>query len=230
MGAGNTAHEAGTEDAGRESGSPDIPRTVGTVDAARRTTASGATARIGSESFARSTGIDWEEWLVLLERAGGESLTHRQLARVAEALIEEQGPCPNPGWWAQSVAIAFERHTGRRAPGQVEDGTFLASCSRTLAGSLDEIAAAWALRAGDDHLPLGLTWQGDARLSSSERWRYWRRGLSDGTRLSVSVGRSPHDDRCVLTLTHEGLPDVESRERSRAAWRATLQEVAVPPK
>lgn len=190
--------------------------------------AEGTAGRIGDETLADSTGIEWEEWLVLLERAGGESLSHRQLARVAGALIEERGPCPNPDWWAQSVAIAFERHIGRRMTGQGEDGTFQASCSRTLVGSLDEIAAAWALRADVDGLPLGLTWQGEPRLSSSEKWRYWRCGLSDGTRLVVSVGSSPRGDRSVLTLTHEGLPDAGSRERSLAGWRAVLQEVTLP--
>ncbi|WP_312350644.1 hypothetical protein [Actinomyces sp.] len=201
---------------------------MGVEDTAHATGTPDTTPTSGTDTFSRSTGIDWEEWLVLLEHAGGESLSHRQLARVAGALIEERGPCPNPDWWAQSVAIAFERHTGRREVGQVEDGTFQASCSRTLVGSLDEIAAAWALRANVDGLPLGLTWQGEPRVSSSGKWRYWRCGLSDGTRLTASVGGSPRDDRCVLTLTHEGLPDVDSREGSRAGWRAVLQEVTVP--
>lgn len=200
------------------------------TDASEDTGVSDNTGASGTQNFARATGIPWEEWTLHLEQAGGSSLDHQELARVAGALIEERGECSNPDWWAQSVAVAFERHIGRRTTGQVGDSTFQASCSRTLVGSLDQVADAWAGWAGAGRLPLGasLSLQGKPRLSSTEKWRYWRCDLSDGTRLVVTVGRSPRPDRSVLTIVQEGLPSAESRERSRDAWRAVLKDVAVP--
>ena len=182
---------------------------------------------MNTDTFARATGIPWEDWLVVLGSAGGSGLTHRGLARVAGAAIEERGVCANPDWWAQSVAIAFERHIGRRSIGQGAGGTFSSSCSRTLSGTLDEVAAAWVHRATTDGLPLGLSWEGEARLTGSEKWRYWRCDLSDGTRLVASVGLSPREGRSVLTLSHEGLGDEVARSESRDAWRSLLHEVTL---
>ena len=55
------------------------------------------------------------------------------LAAAAHTLF--RGKVDNAGWWAQTAAVAYEQQIGRRVPGQLGDGTFQVSVSKTVPGS-----------------------------------------------------------------------------------------------
>lgn len=58
--------------------------------------------------------------------------------------------------------------------------------------------------------------------SASEKWRYWRCGLVDGTRITVNVGlKAP--GKSGLGINHEKLASPEEVERWRALWKDTLE-------
>src|SRR3712207_9399279 len=52
-------------------------------------------------------------------------------ADIAAWLARDQGVEP---WWSQNLTVRYEQERGMRAPGQMADGTYSASVSRTLAG------------------------------------------------------------------------------------------------
>ena len=93
----------------------------------------------------RATGTSWPDWRRIMADGGAADADHAGLARIAPAAMGER--VENPGWWAQSVAVAYEQDTGRRVKGQVADGTFQVSATRTLPGTMDEVFEAWLARA-----------------------------------------------------------------------------------
>ncbi len=136
-------------------------------------------------AIARATGRSWAEISGALTAAGGESLSHRELAAVAAELFTG---IDNPGWWAQGAAVAYEQQIGRRLPGQRADGSFEVSVTKTVPGDPDEALAAFETRMAA-RTELGGVPFADAPVTSrTQKWRYWRVPLADGTRIAVTIG------------------------------------------
>ena len=187
------------------------------------------------DALVRATSIEWEDWTARLDAAGGADLPHPELAERALTEIQEQGDCPNPEWWAQTAALAYEQHIGRRLPGQREDGSFDANSSTTLPGSMDdalarvcevfdEALAPAPQEKNDDGRRLVLS--GEARTSATEKWRYWRADLADGTTVAVTItdkkvadGAAP---KATVAIGHRGLPSPDAAAAAKAAWKDLL--------
>mgnify|MGYP000103051176 CR=1 FL=1 len=137
-------------------------------------------------AIANATGLSWSDITAALDHAGGAEADHAGLAEAAHTLFRDR--VDNAGWWAQSAAVAYEQQIGRRVPGQSGDGTFQVSVSKTVPGDPDAaLAAVEALMAGRTGL-------GDVPFaeppgnSATEKWRYWRARLADGTRVDATIG------------------------------------------
>jgi hypothetical protein len=89
------------------------------------------------ELFLRNTGKLSTEWFALLDAWGGAERKHPQIARW---LSEEHGV---PGWWAQTITVAYEQASGKRVPGQDADGTFSINASKTVAVPVDRLFEAF---------------------------------------------------------------------------------------
>lgn len=88
---------------------------------------------VNTQAIEQATGASWQEWCAFLDESGAAQLDHNAIVRKARKFKQISG------WWAQSVAVAYEQHIGRRKPGQRSDGLFNASASRTIVGSLDPV-------------------------------------------------------------------------------------------
>ncbi|XNZ00809.1 hypothetical protein ACL90Y_02055 [Micrococcus luteus] len=188
------------------------------------------------DALVRATSIEWEDWTSRLDAAGGRDLAHPELARLTLAEIKDQDGCSNPEWWAQTAAVAYEQHIGRRLPGQREDGTFDANASRTVPGTMDEaldrvsevfdaaLAPAEEAEGHDDDRRLVLS--GAPRTSSTDTWRYWRADLADCTSVAVTInnkktpaGAGP---KATVAVGHRGLPSPDAAAVAKATWKELL--------
>lgn len=175
---------------------------------------------VSPEAIERATGIAWADWLAYFDSLGGAERSHRELVAAAT----HHGA---PPWWGQMVTVAYEQHIGRRAAGQVGDGTFNVSVTRTVAGTMDETLARWlALTAGRDEFGDVAVVRGP-ETSESERWRYWRCCLGDGSRLVVNVSDKPAaaGPKSSISVQHELLDSPEHVEHWRAYWRAFVRDL-----
>jgi len=170
---------------------------------------------VRTEAVEKGTGRSWSDWLAFFERIGAERVDHAELARA----IEEEGVAT--GWWAQAVAIHYEQAVGRRVEGQTGDGKFAANASRTVPGDLDTGLERWlALVAGDDAFD-GVPFDAEPSVSATEKWRYWRCALVDGSRVQVTVS-AKDGGKVVVAVQHERLESMEARDRWKAYWKARL--------
>lgn len=166
-------------------------------------------------AFAKATGRSWEQWLTFLEAIGARDLPHQEIAQ----RIFDTGDAS--GWWSQGIAVAYEQHIGRRQPGQRTDGAFEVSVSRTVTGTLDDALAMWIdVMAGRDDVD-GVALVGEPGVSRSDKWRYWRCALADGSRVTVTIG-GKGEGKAAITVAQQKLDSAEDQQRWRAWWKGVL--------
>lgn len=165
------------------------------------------------------------DWVAKLTERGAAELPHAEIARLAlELLGTNSAPPENPEWWAQGVTVAYEQHIGRRLPGQRSDGSFQASASKTFAGNKDEALAALTARYDGATEINSIALDGEPATSATEKWRYWRVSLADGTRIQAVI-----DDKAAgkarIGLQHSNLTNPDDVVAWKAFWKLELGEL-----
>lgn len=163
------------------------------------------------EAVLSATGRSYPEWIAVIDAWGGTDRTHTEIARW---LATEHGV---PGWWAQSVTIAYERARGMRAVHQTTSG-FTVGVTRTMATEPEIALAAftdpavrrrWLVEVGLRQRPTMAA--GNARFDWPD----------PPSRLVVYAG-AKGAGKTLVSISHERLPDAEAAAREKAAWRQRL--------
>jgi hypothetical protein len=171
---------------------------------------------ISPEAIEKGTGKSWDEWIAFFDAMDAASLSHKDIARKTH---EDGGAT---GWWSQMLTVAYEQHIGRRVPGQDCEGVFSVSVSKTLNGDLDGALHWWldAVEGIDAFSEVPVS--SDPDISETEKWRYWRAGLADGSRVTVHIyEKSP--GKSSLGIQHEKLESTEQVEHWRSWWKQFLR-------
>jgi len=164
------------------------------------------------------TGRGWDEWVDLVLAGPGADAGHTE---IASWLREEHDVHP---WWAQGITVGFERITGKRLPGQMPDGTFTITRSRTMAGDASHVRDSWEDDAVRDGILPGLQTQ---RLSRpGVRLPRYAIADDDGDQGVLSLTVEQVKDRVRAVVTHEKIPDLPETERWKAFWELWLDDLA----
>ena len=173
----------------------------------------------------KATGKALGDWFAVLDERGARALPHIDIARI---LRDEHAV---PGWWSQMVTVEYERHIGRRETGQSQGGDYTASRSRTLPGAPDEVLARWLERLRADAAFDGVPFGGEPAVSRTEKWRYWRVKLADGSKVTVTVtakaGKAGGGGGAasLLGVGHEKLGTKADAERWKAFWSSYVRDL-----
>lgn len=164
------------------------------------------------------SGIEWAEWLELLEPH--RELNHTEMAKVAYEIIMERGASKSPEWWAQGVTVAYEQHIGRRQVGQQCDGKFSVTVSKTVSGDMDAALATWSESMDGIRDIDGVDIIGEPRITQTDKWRYWKVDLADGSKLNVNIQTKPSGDKSTVSINHDKLSTADDVERLRTYWKS----------
>lgn len=165
-----------------------------------------------------ATGRSLPDWFAFLTAHQACHLSHQQIA----ALLKTQ-----PGvsdWWAQQLTVKFEQHLGKRLPGQDCNGQFKLSVNKTLSGGLDEALTLWLAAVAGIQSFNQVQFKALPRVSQTEKWRYWRCELADGSRLALHIQQKT-TDKVALSLQHEQLTTAEALEHWRSFWKAEFPQL-----
>jgi hypothetical protein len=175
----------------------------------------------------RATGRGWESWVSRLDDLGAANLRHAEIVPLVQRELESIN-LENAGWWAQSITVGHEQHTGRRIPGRQSDSAFSAGVGRTVDGTLDEALAGWEAAARQRDNFAGRAPASEPSTSSTPQWRYWRCAFDDGTRVEVTIGETAVG-KCRIALSHNRIPSPDDVESVKEFWRSVLADVRVSP-
>jgi Domain of unknown function (DUF4287) len=167
---------------------------------------------ITSDAVRHKTGRTWEQWSLLLDRAGGRMMECRE---IAEWLRRRHRL---PLWWSRTIASGYAVERGLRQPHQRGKGYGI-DRAKTIATPLMKVWTAWRNPAIREH------WLPEARFEL-RRMRY-RKSLHlrwpDGSRVSAVFQRRLGKTKVVVS--HRTLAERADVERMKIFWAAALQRL-----
>lgn len=172
---------------------------------------------MSDESVINNTGHDWAHWRGALDARGAREMDHSAIVKSLEA----DGIRP---WWRQMITVGYERMIGRRELGQTCAGTFSANASRTITGTMDSAREAWAALNAERAEYAGVVAEGEPRLTESDKWRYWRVDLDDGSKVSVMFSEKP-GGKTAVAVNHDKLGSADAIADAKAFWKPLLQQL-----
>ncbi|MDQ4034634.1 MAG: DUF4287 domain-containing protein [Chloroflexota bacterium] len=166
---------------------------------------------VSDKAMRQATGRTIAEWLPILDEWGARERRHAEIARW---LVTEHGV---PGWWAQSVTVAYERARGMRAKYQTASG-FVASASRTVNAPIDRVLFA----ATDDDLRSRWLPDTGVSLRASTPGKSARFDWTDPPSRVVFGMTGKGMGKTLVGVAHEKLPDGDAVQSMKALWRERL--------
>ena len=166
----------------------------------------------GDEAVLSATGRDPESWFAILDEAGAMGWPHADIARW---LSTEHGV---PPWWTQNLSVRYEQVRGMRLPGQQSDGTFTASRTATIDGTLD---AGYAAMVAAFSAELGEPASG--RADGKRPFARWKPAGGGSVMASAEVVR---EGRVKVAVVHERLPDAAATGPAKEALGRILDRLA----
>ncbi|WP_340588530.1 hypothetical protein [Erythrobacter alti] len=173
---------------------------------------------MSEEAVVAGTGHDWAHWKRALDARGASDLDHAAIVR--SLADEDLSP-----WWRQMVTVGYERMIGRREVGQTCAGSFAANVSKTFPGDKDAALAAWQALVGDRIDFAGSVTGEEPRLTKSDKWRYWRVDLDNGSKVTVHFSDKPGGEKSAIGVNHEKLSDADAVVASKTFWKGLLGEL-----
>ncbi|MBM4235545.1 MAG: hypothetical protein FJ152_03625 [Firmicutes bacterium] len=181
-------------------------------------TQKGKQISLTDKAVEKATGKGWDEWFSILYQEEADKLQHKEIALL---LSKKFGV---DGWWAQSITVEYERHLGKRQVGQAKSGTFQTAVSKTMPGSLDQVFNLWLEAVKDTEEFNSIPLAEKPAISKTEKWRYWRANLKDGSKITITVGLKS-EDKSMLTFSNEKLKDQDAIEPWKAFWKDYLKKL-----
>ena len=169
---------------------------------------------ISDEAVKEKTGKDWSEWFAILDAAGAQAMTHKQIV----AYLAEQHAVG--AWWQQMVTVTYEQARGLRQKHEMPSG-YQISRSRTISVPVERVYAAWLDAVQRPH------WLADAdfTIRKASPNKSMRITWVDGkTNLAVSF-TTKYLDKTQITVQHDKLPASEDAERMKVYWAAALESL-----
>lgn len=163
---------------------------------------------VRNDAVLRATGKNWQQWFVLLDKAGAKERTHAEIVHILHPSRIKNG------WWAQTVTVEYERARGKRARNQTASG-FNVSVHRTAPMPLSRLYAEWiALVQKDPALrKMEMT---TVRPRKTVRYKFGEE------RVVASFAENTARKSSRIGIGHEKLADAGSVERYRAFWKKKL--------
>lgn len=170
-------------------------------------------SRTSDEAVCAATGKHWGEWFAVLDEEGAARMEHARIARLARERYDASH------WWAQMIAVEYERERGLREVNQAARG-YQVSVSRTIPASGEELFAAWE----DERRRFA--WLGAVMKVRKAIPNSSMRLETGGAGSDLSVHFYPKDEsRCQVVVQQVKLPDRAAVESQRTFWKAALSRL-----
>lgn len=119
--------------------------------------------RISAEVVKKATGKTLEEWFVIINKEGGEKMTHKEIARM---LYDKKHI--KSGWWCQMVTVQYEYAEKSRVVGKTADAGFEIGVQKTLQISPK---SAWKMLISREGVKIWLGDAGSLKLETGKKFK-----------------------------------------------------------
>lgn len=184
------------------------------ADAAAKSAGEWPPRSISEEKVKAATGRGWMGWFVILNNMKATELPHKE---VAQRFKEKHGA---PAWWAQMIAVEYERARGGRKKNERAGGAFAVNVTKVMPMSLPKLfAAATNEKTRKDWFPPGAFEE-----TSKTRDKYWRGKWKKDRKLEFGF-YAKGDGKTQIALEINKLPAEADVEKERAAWKKAMEKL-----
>lgn len=174
----------------------------------------------GDAAVRAATGHGWQEWLRLVEASELALAAERPAHGEIRAVVQRLAPTLDD-WWAQMVAVGYERARGLRAMHQTSRGEFQATAAKTFAAPAFAAFAAWA----DEALRRRWLDAPGLEVTRVNPGRNIRARWPDGALLDIRfTDKGPV--RCQVVVETVKLTDAEAVAAAKTFWQAQFSRLA----
>jgi uncharacterized protein YndB with AHSA1/START domain len=177
-------------------------------------------AGMSDKAVKAATGCDWARWVWVLDAANAASMPHREIAK----LIHDKWKIS--GWWAQTVAVGYERIRGLREIGQRRSGAYEANKSKTVPVPITKLYRAFSVtRTRNRWLPGVRVTVRKATPEKSMRITW-----EDDTSVEIYF-TAKGDQKSQVAIQHRKLATKAEAAKMKAYWGERLRvlaEILVP--
>jgi len=170
--------------------------------------------RMSDEAVAAKTGKNWKQWFAIIDKAGGQKMTHQEIVKLLNSK-HNVGP-----WWCQMITVNYEQQTGLRQNHQKPDG-FEISVSRTINTPLKSLYASFANESTrkkwleEDGL---VTRKATTNKSMRITWK-------DG-KTSLEINFYPKDkEKSQVVVQHSKIATAPSAAKMKIYWAKALDRL-----
>jgi hypothetical protein len=164
--------------------------------------------RVSDEAVKKTTGKTWDEWFSILDTAGAKRMNHTEIAHLISTRHISNG------WWAQMVAVEYERLHRKRKVTENKDG-FMVTVHRTVSLPVKKLERAWETILKSKHVAR----QCLVRIPSTKRQMLRYKADVGGVRVSFDA-RGSGKSRIAIESTK--LPSKKFVEQHRLYWKKVL--------
>ncbi len=193
--------------------------------------------QVTSASVLKCTGKNWDQWVGLLNKAGAEKMSHKEIV----AYLKKKYKLSI--WWQQGVTTGYEIAIGRKSVGYSESAGYSTVASKTFPLSNKEI---WSLLLSPEGLSCWLKPFSDFDFQKGQQYEaeggvYGEvRTLKKFVRVRMAWTEAEWvkpsilqiyiiprtSKKAVLVFQHEKLPDGRMRIKMRDLWKKVLIDLA----
>src|SRR5262245_4034131 len=170
-------------------------------------------AGMSDAAVKEATGCTWERWVRTLDRAGAMQKSHGEIAKIVAFF-------KTPSWWTQMVTVGYERIRKLREKGQLRDGVYQTSKTRTFGADVTRVYDAFATASTRKR------WLGEGvEVKSATASKRIRLAWPDGTSAVVGfTAKGP--SKSSAAVQHEKLPSRAAVDAAKRAWAERFDRLA----
>ena len=177
-------------------------------------------AGMSDAAVEKATGRDWPQWVEALDAADAREMPHREIAQHVHQTWDI------PGWWAQTVAVGYERVKGLREIGQRRSGSYEANKSKTLPVAVDELYRAFSDEGTRDRWMPGV----EMTIRKQTQDKSMRITWADETSVEIYFW-AKGEAKSQVQIQHRKLASKAAAEAVKEFWAerlAALTKILVP--
>lgn len=168
-------------------------------------------AGAGDAACRKRTGKSWSQWFAILDKAGGQDMTHKQIAAYVH---DRHGVDP---WWSQQVTVGYEQARKGRQKHE-KPGGFEIGSSKTINVPIATLFSAWS----DKRRRKQWLDESDFTIRKTTRDKSMRITWVDGETHVDANFWEKGAQKSMVQLNHRKLAGAKHAEAAKAAWKERL--------
>lgn len=91
---------------------------------------------------------------------------------------------------------------------------------------MDKALKSWEKLVGKENAFNSVTFSSDRSIGKTDKWRYWRVNLVDGTKVTVVIG-DKDAGKAQIVVNHEKISDKKAADHWKSYWKDFLKGLTI---